>query len=196
MKAYKFSNLTVEEYIKQESETNTKYEYHNGKIYALAGGTLNHGLICGNVFGELRSRLKEKNSKCLPLNTDVKLFIKKTNSYVYPDTMVICGEIEMDTNEPNAVTNPVLIIEVLSKSTAEYDRGDKFHLYRQIPSFREYVIIDQKKHTVDVHYKPEQSDLWKITRFEGIDSTVRFQSIELDIPMKDLYYRTNLEVPE
>ncbi len=196
MKAYQISNLTVAEYIQQEVETNARYEYHDGKIYALAGGTLNHGLICGNVFGELRSKLKDKNSNCLPLNTDVKLHIKKTNSYVYPDTMVICEEIEMASDEPNSVTNPILIIEVLSKSTAEYDRGDKFHIYRQIPSFREYVIIDQKKHIVDVHYKPEKSDLWKITRFDGIDNIVHFQSINIDIPMKDLYYRTNLELQE
>ena len=196
MKAQKISDFTVESYIQQEIETNSKYEYHNGKIYALAGGTLNHGLICGNVFGELKSKLKEKKSNCLPLNTDVKLHIKKTNSYVYPDTMVICGEIEMASEEPNAVTNPILIIEVLSQSTAEYDRGDKFHLYRQIPSFREYVIIDQKKYIVDVHYKPENSDLWKITRFDGIDSIVHFQSININISMKDLYYRTNLELTE
>ncbi len=196
MKARKINNLTVEEYIQQEIESSCKYEYHDGKIYALAGGTLNHGLICGNIFGELRSRLKENDSKCLPLNTDIKLHIQKTNSYVYPDTMVICGDIKMATEEPNSVTNPVLIIEVLSKSTAEYDRGDKFHLYRQIPSFKEYVIIDQKRYIVDVHYKPENSDLWKITRFEGIDKTVFFQSIDISIPMKDLYYRTNIDFPE
>ena len=110
--------------------------------------------------------------------------------------MVICGEIKMASEEPNAVTNPILIIEVLSQSTAEYDRGDKFHLYRQIPSFREYVIIDQKKYIVDVHYKPKNSDLWKITRFDGIDSIVHFQSIDINISMKDLYYRTNLELSE
>jgi len=110
--------------------------------------------------------------------------------------MVICGKIEMATEEVNSVTNPVLIIEVLSKSTAEYDRGDKFHLYRQIPSFKEYVIIDQKRYIVDVHYQPKNSDLWKITRFAGIDKTVVFQSIDISISMKDLYYRTNIDFPE
>ena len=82
MKAHKISNLTVQQYIQQELEANAKFEYHNGKIYALAGGTLNHGLICGNVYSELRSKLKNKDSNCLPLNSDVKLFIEKTNSYV------------------------------------------------------------------------------------------------------------------
>jgi len=193
MKAHKIPNLTVQEYIQQEIETGTKYEYHNGKIYALAGGTLNHGLICGNVYSELRNKLKEKDSKCLPFNSEIKLNIDKSNSYVYPDTMVICGEIESSKVDKNSVTNPILIIEVLSKSTAEYDRGDKFHLYRQIPTFKEYVIIEQKKHVVDVHYKHDNSDLWKITRYEGLDKIVKFQSVGIEITMEELYYRTNLE---
>ncbi len=196
MKARKLPRLSVEEYVQQEIDTNIKYEYHDGKIYALAGGTLNHGLICGNVYSELRSGLKTKGSNCLPLTSEVKLYVEKTNSYVYPDSMVICGEIEQAKNEKNAVTNPELIIEVLSKSTAEYDRGDKFYLYRQIPGFREYVLIEQKKYVVDVHYKSNESDLWKITRYKGLDKMVTLQSIGLTISMENLYYRTDIVLSE
>ena len=115
MKANKLPRLTVEEYIQQEVESNSKYEYHNGKIFAHAGGTLNHGLICGNVYSELRNALKNKASNCLPFTSDIKLHIETTNSYVYPDSMVICGKIESAKNDKNSVTNPSLIIRVHSK---------------------------------------------------------------------------------
>jgi Uma2 family endonuclease len=196
MKAHKLPRLSVEEYIQQEIESNTKYEYHDGEIYALAGGTLNHGLICGNIYSELRNELKTNGSKCLPFTSEIKLYIEKTNSYVYPDSMVICGEIEQSEKNNNSVTNPVLIVEVLSKSTAEYDRGDKFYLYRQIPGFKEYVLIEQKKYVVDVHYKSDDSDLWRITRYEGLDKVVKLQSVDVIISMKDLYFRTQIDLPK
>ena len=192
MNAQKIPKLTVQEYIQQEVESGDKYEYHDGKIYALAGGTLNHGLIGGNAYAELRIQLKAKGSNCLPFNSDVKLFIESTKSFVYPDSMVICGEIEESKQDKNAITNPILIIEVLSKSTAEYDRGDKFYLYRQIPSFREYVLIEQKKYVVDVHYKDENSDLWRITRYEGLDKKIRLHSLDIELSMEELYYRTSI----
>ena len=193
MKAHKISNLTVKEYIQQEINSGIKYEFHNGKIYALAGGTLNHGLISGNIYSELRNKLQSKLSTCLPFNSDVKLHINESNSYVYPDTMVICGEIEKSQEDSNSVTNPILIIEVLSKSTAEYDRGDKFHLYRQISTFKEYILIEQGRYIVDVHFKHENSDLWRITRYEGLDKIVKIQSLNIEISMEEIYYRTELE---
>jgi len=187
MKAHKTPKLTVKEYIKREHESDNKYEYHDGEIYALAGGTLNHGMLCGNIFGELRSKLKEKQSNCKPYTSEIKVFIEKTNSFVYPDSMVICGDIEKSELEKNSVTNPILIVEVLSKSTSDYDRGDKFYLYRQLSSLKEYVLIEQDRYVVDVHYKSENSDLWRITRYEGKDQTLQLQSIGIEISMKDLY---------
>jgi len=145
MKAHNLPILSFDEYLKQEAESNQKYEYHDGKIFALAGGTVNHGKICGNIYSELRNQLKTKQSNCPPFNSDVKLFIKQSNSYVYPDTMVICEDdnVGESKNNEHSVSNPKIIIEVLSKSTSGYDRGDKFYLYRQIPSFEEYVLIEQ-----------------------------------------------------
>lgn len=188
MKALKLPDLTFAEYLQQEIESDTKYEYHNGKIYAMAGGTLNHGKICGNVYTELRGILKGSN--CLPFNSEIKLHIEKTDSYVYPDAMVICGDVETPENNEHAVTNPVLIIEVLSKSTAEYDRGDKFYFYRQIPGFREYVLIEQDRHIVDVHFKAAQTNMWRITRYQGLKAAVKLQSVGAEINMEDLYFST------
>lgn len=196
MKVHQFPNLSVEAYLKIESESIEKYEYHNGKIFALAGGTLDHGLLCGNIYTELRGGLKKKGSNCKSFTSEVKIYIEKTNSYVYPDAMVVCGDIEISEKEINSVMNPILIVEVLSKSTAEYDRGDKFYLYRQIASCKEYVIIEQKKEVVDVHYKSDNSDLWRITRYEGLDAIIKLQSLDLEISMKDLYFDIALDAPQ
>lgn len=193
MKAQQLPNLSVEEYIQLERDSSARYEYHDGKIYALAGGTLNHGLICGNAYSSMRNALEKKGSACLPCTSEVKLHIGETNSFVYPDAMVICGEIEPAPEDQNAVVNPILIVEVLSESTAEYDRGDKFYLYRQIPGFREYVLIEQKKHVVDVHFKSDNSDLWRITRHEGLDKKIKLHSLGIEITMEALYYRTKID---
>ena len=196
MKTHKLDNFSVKDYLQQEQETDRKWAYHDGQIQALAGGTLNHGILCGNAFGELRSGLKNKQSNCKPYTSEIKIYIEKKNSYVYPDAMVICGALETSKEEINSVTNPILIVEVLSKSSARYDRGDKFYLYRQLPSFKEYVIIEQKRYIVDVQYKSEGSDLWQITRYEGIDKTIKLQSIGIEISMRDLYIDVNLDLPE
>lgn len=188
MKAEKLPRLSVEEYIQYEIETGQRHEYHDGLIYALAGGTIEHALIIGNVYSELRNSLRKKGSNCKPITNDAKLHIKKENKFVYPDTMVICGEFDRSNASKDAVTNPILIVEVLSKSTSGYDRGDKFYFYRQIPSLQEYILIDQSRYLVEIYYKKEKSDLWRITRSEGIDQQIKLQSLNIVLSMKDLYY--------
>ncbi|MFK8103436.1 MAG: Uma2 family endonuclease [Saprospiraceae bacterium] len=188
MKAHKIPKLTVKEYITQEQESNTKYEYHDGEIFALAGGSLNHGLLCGNIYAELRGKLKSKKSSCKPYTSEIKLNIKDRKSYVYPDSMVICGALETSELDENSVTNPTLIVEVLSKSTANYDRGDKFFLYKQIPSLQEYILIEQDRPQVDVFYKKPGTDLWSISRFEGLENKIKLQSIKIEISMAELYF--------
>lgn len=185
MDAKKLNKVTVKEYLQIERESRQRYEFHDGFIFALAGGTLNHGLICGNVFGEIRSWLKEKKSPCKAMSSEVKLHIQSEKSFLYPDTMVVCGDIEKSKIDPNAVANPVLIVEVLSKTTSAYDRGDKFYLYRQIPGLQEYMLIEQDKAQAEV-YKRE-SGLWRITRVSGLDKSVPLSSIGLEISLADIY---------
>ncbi len=188
MKARNLPKLSVSEYITLEKESDSRYEYHDGSIFALAGGTMNHGLLCGNIYSEIRNGLKANGSNCKPLSSEVKLYIKSHNSYVYPDTMVVCGEVEKAEEDKNAATNPELVVEILSKSTAEYDRGEKFHMYRQIQSLKEYVLIEQDKAVVEVFYKKPKTDLWKITRYEGLNSVINLRSLSLEIRMSELYF--------
>ena len=121
-------SISVEDYINIEMASDTKYEYHDGNIFAMAGGTVEHGLISGNTYGEIKFKLRQNGSTCKAINNDVKLHIASSNKYLYPDAMVVCGQIERPDQENNAVVNPSVIIEALSKSTESYDRGDKFLL--------------------------------------------------------------------
>lgn len=192
MKAHQLPFVSLSDYIQIEKETSTKHEYHNGNLVALAGGSVHHGMLCGNSYSELRNVLKGKTT-CKAFTSEVKLYIESKNSFVYPDAMVICGEMERSTKEEQALTNPILIVEVLSKSTADYDRGDKFHLYRQIPSLQEYVLIEQDKAVVEIFYKHAHADLWQITRVEGLNQQLYLQSIDASIKMTDLYL--DIELP-
>lgn len=185
MEAQKLNNLSIQDYIKIEKTTDTKYEYHNGTITAMAGGSLEHGLICGNVFGEIRTALRAKRSNCITMNSEIKLYIATQNRFLYPDTMVVCGDIEKSTDEKSAVTNPKIIIEVLSKSTASYDRGDKFFFYRQIESLEEYILIEQEKAQIEVFKR--QAKLWSITRITGIDKTLSIGALNISIDLKEIY---------
>ena len=187
------SRLTFDEYIQHEVETGQKFEYHDGKIFALAGGALEHALLIGNIYSEVRTGLRNKKSNCKPITNDAKLYIEKENKYVYPDSMVVCGDIERSDQSKDAVTNPILIVEVLSKSTIEYDRGDKFYFYRQIPSLQEYVLIEQSRYVVEVYYKKDKNDLWRISRYEGLDEMINLQSVGAEISMKELYFDIDIE---
>lgn len=185
MEAHRLNNLSIQEYVSIEKDSNTRYEYHDGYIYAMAGGTLNHGLICGNVFGEIRSALKEKGKNCTVINSEVKLHIQEKNKFLYPDAMVICGEIEQSDEEKNSVTNPNVIVEVLSKTTASYDRGDKFYFYRQIKSLKEYILIEQDNAQIEIYTR--KSQLWKITRIVGLDQELFIPTLNVTIPLAGIY---------
>lgn len=193
MKPQRKSKISVLEYLAIEEASDKRYEYHDGEIFALAGGSINHGLLCGNIYAEIRNGLKKKKSDCKPYMSDIKLHIQEQKTFVYPDTMVVCGDFETSAENENSILNPVLVVEVLSKSTANYDRGDKFFLYKKIPTLQEYVLIEQDKIQVDIFYKKTGSDLWKISRFEGLEAKVRFQSINLEIKMSELYFDINFD---
>jgi Uma2 family endonuclease len=193
MEARKLDKISVAEYLEIERSTQTKHEYHDGLIYAMSGGTLEHGLICGNTYGEIRNALRNQSNECIPINSEVKLHLVKANKYVYPDVMVVCGPIEKAKEEPNAITNPKVIIEVLSKTTESYDRGDKFHNYRQITTLEEYILIDQYKAQVEIYTR--KSDLWRITLIKGLDQELILESLNIVIPLEYIYENINWKKP-
>ncbi len=177
---------SIKDYIELEQSGDTKYEYYDGEIYALAGGTINQAMICTNVSTLLQNNLKETD--CVAINSEVKIFIEKNNAFVYPDASVICGEIEVSEKDKNAITNPVLIVEVLSESTKRNDRGRKFFYYRTIPSFKEYIVVDQSSSFVEAYFK-ESDDYWRISSAVGMKESIHSYVLDLDLKLSDIYAR-------
>jgi Uma2 family endonuclease len=174
---------TIAEYLELERQTGLKFEYEDGEVFAMAGGTATHSLIGNNVGGELRRVLK--NRSCNAFNSDLKIAINE-EKYRYADASVICGPVEYYDENPEAAKNPVLIVEVLSESSESYDRGEKFKKYRQIPTFREYVLIEQRFPLVEVFFKIDEKT-WQYRVYEQLDQPVQLNSIEAEIPLAELY---------
>lgn len=189
------SYISIDDYLTQEIVSESKHEYSKGKIIALSGGSVNHSIISLNTNTALSNLISKKQLNCTPFNSDLKLYIDTAQSFVYPDGMVVCGDIETSPKDRHAIINPILIIEVLSKSTAYYDRGEKFRKYCSLPSFKEYILIDQYKPVVDILYRAEPS-YWKMTTTIGLDKNLFINTLDAQIAMSSIYQRViNLENP-
>jgi len=194
MQQQKQNRLSLEDYIQLEEETHQKYEYYNGYVEAMAGGTYEHNTITTNILSEINMKLKGK--QCQIMNSDTKLYLENSNSYLYPDAMIFCGEKERAENYKDAFKNPVVIIEVLSKSTEAFDRGDKFDLYRQLPSLRHYVLVKQDEAKIQIYSRQSPTSLWNIQTIEGLKSSLELVISEtetLNIPFVDIYDRIVFE---
>ena len=176
-------SYTVEEYLDIERNSEIKHEFHDGELFAMAGGTFAHNRLSANTSGALWNVLKGK--KCRPSSSDQQIAVSRYK-YVYPDLSVICGEFEWYEEHPHAAKNPVLIVEVLSNETESYDRGGKFMWYRQLPTFKEYILISQKEVLVEVFCR-KQNDLWAISTYENLSDTIHLQSIDVTISLEDIY---------
>lgn len=175
---------TKEEYFAIEESSEEKSEYENGEVFAMSGGSVPHNLIANNMNRRLLEALDDKD--CIVLGSDMKTAIDVAQSYVYPDAQVICGKVEYVEGRNDIVSNPVLVVEVLSDSTERYDRGKKFKKYQTLPSFREYVLISQTEPLVETFVRQEGNH-WLYTFTEGMESVVELASIGAAIPMADIY---------
>jgi Uma2 family endonuclease len=136
------------EYVRIEEESGIKHEYLAGQIYAMAGGTPQHSAIATAIAGDLRAALR--GGRCSVYGSDLRVRVRKTGLGTYPDVSVVCGSHELDPENKNTVTNPILIVEVASKSTEKYDRGEKFEHYKQIRSLQEYVLVSRRERAIEV----------------------------------------------
>ncbi len=175
---------TPEEYLEFEVTSDIRHEYHNGDIIPMTGGTPDHNDIASNLITLLKSALKAKPYRVFIL--DQRLWIPATNLYAYPDVMVLPKPIELQTGRTDTVMNPCLIAEVLSKSTQSYDRGDKFFAYRTIPSFQEYLLIDQYRIHVEHHVKTAAHQ-WLFSEYDDPTVTLTLSTVECEIQIADLY---------
>lgn len=175
--------LTVAEYLAMEATSLEKHEYHDGEIYAMAGGTPNHSLLANNAGRFIGNALSGK--ACRVFNSDLMLAMSESR-FVYPDLTVVCGKPEFYEVNSNAINNPTLIVEILSESTADYDRGGKFTRYRKIETLQEYVLIEQETVRVEVWHQLEKN-VWRITTYESLEQHVALQSLGVEVAMLDLY---------
>jgi Uma2 family endonuclease len=177
----KFPKLTPEEYFVWEEKQLLRHEYLNGELYAMSGGTQNHGRIASNIIFIVKGHLR--GGGCQVGNSDCRVNIVETKDYVYPDVSVTCDE--RDRTAIQAIQYPCLIIEVLSPSTASYDRGDKFRLYRRNPSLQDYVLVDAEKIAIDLYRKNERSN-WEIFNYQ-VGDNIELRSIDLSFPIESVY---------
>jgi len=150
---------TFAEYLAQEARSETKHELINGEIFAMAGGTVEHGRLAASVMGELRVALG--GHPCSVLSSDVRVRVLATGLTTYPDASVVCGRLELDPEDKHTVTNPVVLVEVLSDSTEAYDRYDKLAHYRRIPSLRDYLLVSQHERRIE-HYRRNDDGSWTL----------------------------------
>lgn len=180
------SEVTYETYLSLEAESDSKYEYHDGFIVAMAGGTPAHSQLGANIVTELNLAIRSEGLSCRVYNSDLKVRLETLNRTYYPDASVGCEEPSFSQKDPHALINPILIVEVLSASNQSFDRGIKFHHYRQLDSLKEYLLISQTEVMVDVFSRQEE-EVWKTRTIRGWDASLELASLGCSIPLRNLY---------
>lgn len=176
--------FSYDEYLARERISQTKSEYYAEQIFAMSGGTPRHNTIGVNLVATSRNRLR--GTPCRPFNSDQRIRIQACGLATYPDVSFVCGELELDSQDVDAIVNPRVIFEVLSKSTESYDRGKKFDFYRQLNSLREYVLISQEEAQVE-RFTKQPNGNWLLSIYKGLDSTLPLSTVAIEIPLTDIY---------
>jgi Uma2 family endonuclease len=182
--SYNNKKLTIEEYLEMEQASQEKHEYYQGEIFAMSGPKVPHGIISGNTFLALGNRLKGK--PCRPFNSEQRIHIEKNTLFTYSDIFVVCGDIETRNNDDWNILNPVVIIEILSSSTRDYDHGLKFQLYRDIPSLKEYILIDSESIHIEVFFLNDRGN-WELKEYKSIEDSFALKSIQVQLDLKEVY---------
>jgi Uma2 family endonuclease len=185
------AHYTPAEYLEREDRSSVKHELIDGEIISVAGASANHNRLNLNFCRLFPLEINGRDYEIFM--NDMRLYLPASQSYVYPDAIVIAGAPEFTDNNQTAVTNPCLIMEVLSNSTESYDKSGKFRLYRSIPSFTEYLLIDQFAYRVEQYTKVD-SHQWLLTEWLGEDAVLELRSISLQIALKDLYHRVSFNI--
>lgn len=180
--------FTPTEFLAMEEVAEYKSEYYNGEIFAMSGGTADHSSVAVNLTIELGTCLAMK--PCRVFNSDMRLHIERSGLFTYPDVMVVCGKIEFVLKRQDVLTNPVLIVEVLSESTREYDRGAKFNFYKQIPTLSEYILVESEQAHVEC-YRRRQGDQWLFEMSDDLNASLKLESVACEIPQRQIYAKVS-----
>lgn len=190
MSSHAAARITAEEYLVLERQASYKSEYFQGEIFAMAGASRRHNLISLNIGAELRAQLKQR--PCEVYTSDMRVKIPRTGLYTYPDVVVVCGEPAFEDAEVDTLLNPTLLVEVLSPSTADYDRGGKFEQYRTVPAVQEYLLVAQAQCHV-VHYTRQPDNAWRLTETSDFQAQLHLPSIGCVLALSEVYARVRFE---
>ena len=179
--------LPIEQYLEVERRGGVRLEYHHGDLYAMAGGTINHTTLCTNVSGILLRETKRINKGCRAFNSEMKVEIKEADKYVYPDATVVCGPVEESDTITGAIRNPVVVVEVVSKDSGDYDRGAKMRDYHSLPSVKEYLVIEQDRPSVSVFRRQGTGTLGHYDYADGMKDSLTLGSIGITLRLEELY---------
>ena len=186
MVAIKEKTITLKEYFKLDKASSKKYEYLNGKLHKIPGGTFIHNKIALRIGAQLLFALDNKEKEYHVFNSDMKIQIPEFNHFVYPDAVVVCETIKLYKNRKDIIVNPLLIVEVLSDSTKENDRGTEFLEYKTLPSFKEYVLVHQHFARVETFYRIKPKT-WKEEVVKGLNSSIHLNTLDINISLANLY---------
>lgn len=177
---------TLDEYLRREEKSVDKHEFYNGQIVKMANAKFYHNLTGQNVARSIGNAVESLSKEYLVLGDAQKVFIESENVSVYPDGLVVCGEPIFYKDQEFLLTNPLLIVEILSRSTQAYDKQGKFDLYTNLPSFHEYVMVDPKRYFVETRFR-EEEDLWRIKTEKDPTKSVLLRSIGISISLEAIY---------
>lgn len=182
--APKYNFISPEEYLEQERKATEKHEYYQGEVFAMSGTSLEHVIISRNVMIELGNKLKGRS--CQPFGSDLRMHIPPNTLYTYPDLSIICGKPELTDEHFDTATNPTVLIEILSPSTRNYDMGIKFKLYRDIPTLKEYILVDSENVYVEKHTR-QADNSWLLSEIKNAGDILKIESIQVTLALSDIY---------
>ena len=180
--------ITPEEYLEQERKAEWRSEYFDGEVFPMLGASRHHALIVTNLAGELRQRLSDR--PCNVYSSSLRVRVSSTGLYTYPDIVVTCGEEQLLDNASDTLLNPLLIVEVLSDSTGDYDRGRKFESYRALPSLKEYLTVAQDRAHVE-QYQFQGNGRWLLLDHSDPTAGIALGSVEAELPLSEIYKKVS-----
>jgi Uma2 family endonuclease len=187
--APKYNFVSQEDYLTMERASQEKHEYYNGEVFAMSGASWEHNVIAKNISTLVLPFLKGK--PCDMFGSDLRIHIPENTLYTYPDFSIICDKPEITDEEKDIVVKPSVIIEILSKSTKDYDRGSKFMLYRSIKTLKEYITIDSLSISVEI-YTRQENNTWLLSEFKQLSESFVISTIGLTLLLKDVYEEVNI----
>lgn len=184
------TRLTPEEYLALDRQSEYKNEYFEGEVFAMTGASRRHNLISVNIASSLNAQLAER--ECEVYVSDMRVKVGRTGLYTYPDVVAVCGSPQFEDNQVDTLLNPVVVLEVLSKSTEGYDRGDKFEHYRTVESLSEVILVAQDKYHLE-QYARQSDNHWLLSETNNLEDTIKLSSINCELSLRAIYRKVAVD---